>query len=241
MAPSESSNASTGPVGSIAAAARSLESAAARWREFPVAAQPRPIVLTGPPAGFGALLTEEATVAIEAGLLGADASLPPDAVDALRRAGLLRGDRADSAVRVTTALASSMGFSTDRGGRQLPSWLLSISGVDGTSYVMDADSQALTYPSEPITATHRPGGYARLLGDGLTVRVDFAPPWQTKDTDPTSDAVEVLETDAAVAFAPGTDAESGIGLTFRLSAPLGARVLCEADGAPLVVARRKRR
>jgi hypothetical protein len=231
--------------------ADALDLAAYQWREFPVRAQLRPLVLTGVIVGLGTVATDEAAVAVHAGRLAVDASVPPAAVEAIQRAGLLREDDPDSKVRVTTALPSSMGFSTDRGGRQSPSWLLSISGVDGTTYVMGAESQALAYPFEqPVTATHRPGGYARLLGDGLSVRVDFSPPWLTKNIEPTSSAVDVLETDTAVVFAPRPDGDSdpGVGagmaeltaLTFRLGAPLGARVLCDVGGSPLIVARRKR-
>lgn len=235
---------------------RGLEFAASRWRDFPVVAHPRPLVLTSLPIGVGTFTTDDAKVAVEEGLLSVDGSVPAAAVEAIRKAGLLRGDRRHARIRVVSALPSSMGFGTDRGGRQLPAWLLSITEVDGICYVMDAESQALAYPAaEPVTSVHPLGGYAKLLGDGLTVRVDFDPPWLTRDGGPASTAVDVLETDTAVVFAPaldhdpdhnpdgdggGSGRESAKAVTFRLLEPLGARVLCDVGGSPLVVARRKR-
>jgi hypothetical protein len=217
-----------------------------------VASHPRPLVLTSLPIGIGTLTTDDAKVAVQEGLLAVDSSVPATAVEAIRKAGLMRGDRPDSRIRVTSALPSSMGFGTDRGGRQLPAWLLSITGIDGTCYVMDADSQALAYPAtELLTSVHPLGGYAKLLDDGLTMRVDFEPPWLTKDGGTASTAVDVFETDTAVVFAPSLDdardngaesngRENAKALTFRLLEPLGARVLCDVGGSPLVVARRKR-
>jgi hypothetical protein len=229
-----------------------LEFAASRWRDFPVVAHPRPLVLTSLPIGVGTFITDDAKVAVEEGLLSVDGSVPAAAVEAIRKTGLLRGNRPDSRIRVVSASPSSMGFGTDRGGRQLPAWLLSITEIDGTCYVMDAESQALAYPATgPGASVHPLGGYAKLLGDGLTVRVDFDPPWLTRNGGPASSAVDVLETDTAVVFAPALDhdpdaddgrsgRESAKAVTFRLLEPLGARVLCDVGGSPLVVARRKR-
>ncbi len=230
----------------ISQAPSGLAFAAAKWREFPTTAHPRPLVLTSKPVGVGTFVTGDARAAVEAGLLGVEDSVPAAAVDAMRRAGLVRSDHSESQTRVMSATPSSMGFGTDRGGRQLPAWLLSITGIDGICYVMDAESQASAYPStESVTSVHPLGGYARLLGDGLTVRVDFKPPWLTRDAAAASTAVDVLETDSSVAFGPSVggaaagDANTEA-VTFRLVAPLGARVLCDVGGSPVVVARRKR-
>lgn len=230
-----------------------LDAAASAWRSFPVATQPRPLVLTGATFGLGTPATDETLRIVRAGLLVVDASVPAAAADALRAAGLVRGEHVDSDVHVTSAVPGSMGYSTDRGGRQLPSWFLAVTGIGGSSYVLDADSQTLAYPfAQALTVNHPVGGWAKLIGDGLTVRVDFAPPWLIKDSDPTSVDVDILETDAVVVFArrseldPEALAESGVGepapraLTFRLAAPLGARVLCDVHGSPAIVARRKR-
>lgn len=241
-----------GPGDPAVARASGLRFAAAKWREFPAAANPRPLVLTSQPTGWGTFTTDEARVAVRDGLLWVDGSVPSAAVEAIQKAGLLRGDRAESQIRVMSAVPSSMGFGTDRGGRQLPAWLLSIDGIEGTCYVMDVESQALAYPSTAsVTSVHPLGGYAKLLDDGLTVRVDFDPPWLTRKAGAASTAVDVLETDASVVFAPslddapgGADGSGGNARasapTFRLLDPLGARVLCDVGGSPLVVARRKR-
>lgn len=229
-----------------------LEFAASRWLDFPVTANPRALVLTGPPLGLGTVVASAAREALLAGQVGTDDSLPAEAVDAIRRAGLLRGSRADPPFRFVSALPSSMGFATDRGGRQLGAWLLTIAGVDGSCYVMDAAAQSLAYPFDgATTVSHRLGGYAKLLGDGLTVRVDFDPPWLTRDAGAASDAVDVIESSTAVVFAPLTDSEltaaeptdiadPRTAVTFRLAEPLGGRVLCDVGGSPVVVARRKR-
>lgn len=229
-----------------------LAFAAAKWREFPAAAQSRPLVLTSQPIGVGTFTTDEARVAVQDGLLSVDGSVPTAAVEAIRKAGLVRAERSDPQFQVMSAVPSSMGFSTDRGGRQLPAWLLSIRGIDGTCYVMDVESQALAYPStESVTSVHPLGGYAKLLGDGLMVRIDFDPPWLTRHAGAASTAVDVLETATSVVFAPLIDTAGGhadvsagntsaTALTFRLLEPLGARVLSDAGGSPLVVARRKR-
>lgn len=220
-----------------------LEGAAAAWRRFPVAAQPRPLVLTGSTYGLASSATDELVQAAGAGLLGVDASVPAAAVDALRAAGLVGIDESGCGVRVTSAAPGSMGYSTDRGGRQLPSWLLTINGLDGTSYVMDAESQALAFPStHPVTVTHALGGYGKMLEDGLTLRVDADPPWLRKDTGPASTEVAVLESDAVIVFArPADDGGASVApVTFALQAALGARVLCDVHGSPVIVARRKR-
>lgn len=216
--------------------------AASRWSTFPIAAQPRPLVLTSEPIGMGTFTNDEARIAAAEGFLSVAQSVPAAAVEAIWKAGLLRGDRRDPRVLVTSASPSSMAFGTDRGGRQFPAWLLAVTGIEGTCYVMAAESQSLAYPCAEPTVGHSIGGYANLLGDGLTVRVDFDPPWLTRDGGPASSDVDVFETDTAVVFAPTPESEDeGPGaVTFRLRAPLGARVLCDVDGSPLVVARRKR-
>lgn len=256
MTPPGPSRPSTEPANPPRANTAALERAALRWSGFPISAQPRPLVLTSPPIGVGTFTSDEARIAVQEGFLCVDESVPAAAVKAIRKAGLVRGDRPDARVLVTSASPSSMGFGTDRGGRQIPAWLLAITGIDGTCYVMDADSQSLAYPRAEPTVSHSIGGYAKLLGDGLSVRVDFDPPWLTRAGGPASTAVEVVESDAAVAFAPSPDEDrldadrpgvdaAGDGerpkaVTFRLLAPLGARVLCDVDGSPVVVARRKR-
>jgi hypothetical protein len=232
-----------------------LEFAATRWIDFPVGANPRALVLTSPPFGLGTVVSPVVSEALQSGGIAVDDSVPAEAVNAIRMAGLLRGSREDPSVRFVSAIPSAMGFGTDRGGRQLGAWLLSIGGVDGSCYVMDAASQSLAYPPNgEVTSSHRLGGYAKLLGDGLTVRVDFGPPWLTRDAGVASSAVDVLETDTAVVFAPTVDHETTVpgdagqhgvpampaGVTFRLRQPLGARVLCDVGGSPVVVARRKR-
>ncbi len=258
------SNAASGsasdPAESTTTTAPNAEAAAAlaRWAGFPVADDPRPIVLTqgrivDPAGGFS---TNDQKEAYLEGAFAPPASLPPtpdgadhplisaqQALDVLQSAGTGSGAAPLSITEVTFGSAP---FDTDRGSAVLPAWLVHIAGVEAPAAVLAVDPSAIF---EPAPGPDFSTSGASLGSDGTTVVLRIAGAPDTPGPCGADYSAEAFESAGAVAVAITTvqhESPSGpvvctaIGalrqVTVTLDAPLGARVLIAASGgAPIPV------
>jgi hypothetical protein len=238
-----------------------LTSALARWADFPVLANPRPIVLTGdrvvgPALGFK---TDQAKEAFSEGMFVSPAALPAtpssangyplvtasDAYAILHGEGTPIKGSPDTVppLTITGVRLGTASFSTDRGWQTLPAWLFTFAGVQNPAAVLAVSptgiyTQAL--PSNPATIG------ATLGGDGQTLTVTFAgaPPGSGPCT--ANYTAEVAESATAVAVeinaipqTATTDSQiacAGVAydrqVIVTLASPLGGRVLVDDMGHP---------
>jgi hypothetical protein len=230
-----------------------LRRALAAWSRFPVAASPRPLVLTGPdvtapPAGFPSGADK---LAYEAGAITFPPAMPHGPVSAggfqvitagqaaaLFRPRAVTGPPAHTRLRVTTVRLGAATFATDRGLRRLPAWLFSFAAVRGPAAVL-AVAPAQIFPPPAPASEGAPlvnWAFSRTGRRALTVRFTGAPAGRGPCT--ASYRVQAAESATAVAVAviehphaSGTVACSAVGYsrqaTTRLTAPLGARVVVD--------------
>jgi hypothetical protein len=250
-----------------------VDQALALWADFPVTAQPRPVVVVGPdyrPPDFGGERGDEKDLAFTLGRWNVPKrmTLPPRSADgyAIRyvgavleemranlertaspeqvAAGLTLGTAEERSVRpiVTGAKLQKASFTTDRGVRSLPAWVVNFRGQDRPLVVLAID--------EPNRFAAQTSEHAenqlRVSPDGLVLTYGFtgAPPGRgpcEAEYEPV-----VLESPTAVAvgarryLAKAAD-ETGCGpadhprtVSIQLTQPLGERVVVTARfGSPM--------
>lgn len=239
--------------------------ALAKWRSFPVSADPRPLVLTqgmviDPATGFG---TDEDKIAYIAGAVEFTTT-PPAApassggytiLSAQAVLGRLRptgkSEPASRPLRIVKASLVQAAFGTDRGPRPLPAWRFDLDGVSEPVMVLAIDSKHLWHsPGQDQAGVDQ---QATVGTDDRSVTFTFygSPPGPPPcGADYTA---EVAESRTAVVVTPRQTSASTQGtpsnvacpaiaarrtVTARLAAPLGGRVLLTAEGAPIPVTSR---
>ena len=107
------------------------------WRDFPVSARRRPLVLTGETVVvIGGLPADEVTQALTTGCVGAGQAVPEEVVRALAR-GRRPAPASHRRARITGAHRATAVFETDRGPSRLSAWHVRIGGADGYVAVLD--------------------------------------------------------------------------------------------------------
>ena len=193
-----------------------LRRALAAWSRFPVAASPRPLVLTGPdvtapPAGFPSGADK---LAYEAGAITFPPAMPRGPVSAgglrvitagqaaaLFRRRAVTGPPAHTRLRVTTVRLGAATFVTDRGMRRLPAWLFSFAAVRGPAAVLAVAPTQIFPPPAPASegAPLVNWAFSRTGGRALTVRFTSAQSGHSPRT--ASYCVQAAESAAAVPIA----------------------------------------
>ena len=203
------------------------------WRDFPVDAQPRPLVLTGETVlvseGFP---SDEVKQAFLGGEIEAAGSVPDEVVRALstpRHRALVAGRSAS----ITSAHRATAAFETDRGLRELPAWQVRVDGMDGHIFVLDPALARDAIGPEGLDGATGTEMRTRLGEDECHVVLQFlgSPPQFTDYR-----TAVVLESATAVAIVP-VPLELVAGdrplyaqereMAARLAEPLGARVLVD--------------
>jgi hypothetical protein len=210
----------------------------ARWSEFPLDVQPRPLILLENrcriEGGFANSRAKEAWFdgAIELGEAPAQLRLYLPAPRDL--------DRPHQPLFVTAVAADSVPFRCDRGPRQLPALRLTVSELQGSCVILHPDVD-VWWP-RANEAEGRSVGPATIEGDGVTVHIpafggvltDFhRAEFEEHRTYVIGRAITSIRP-----VPPGT-AIVAVGIrrmvTGRLQAPLGGRVLVTDKGQPMCV------
>jgi hypothetical protein len=242
------------PAGGDAAAAL------AKWRTFPVTADPRPLVLTNgpvrdPASGFS---TGEGKIAYIEGsfeLAGPLPSSPPTsagyalitaraALDSLIAMGTPEPPPAPHPLRILAVSLGRAPFDTDRGPRVLPAWRFTLAQATEPAWVLAVDRKYLwrSAATEPV----EPDLHAGVSSDGRSVTYHFTGSPAACMPDYAGDAVE-SRTAVVVRIREVTVDSSDRGcpaigvrrtVPVRLAAPLGARVLVSTDGSAVPVTSR---
>ena len=230
--------------------------AAARWADFPVDADPRPVVLTGPGVRLGDRVGDFKFVdsvfkrAFLCGAIERGAGVPDEPVELLRRHGRpdLQEPGATASLLITRAERSHTEFWTDRGRRVLSAWRIETPGARGAIWAMAEEALARCwFPAPQHPAAPRPPerlglDRATLFEDEVTLRLRF----RGKAESVADYGGCVVETSTAVCVGPAerplkeetADTAwryASRELTVRLARPLGARVLVRPAGSPLAV------
>src|ERR1700688_283445 len=222
-----------------------------RWAEFPVGADPRPWVFTGPVVRpDGGFRTGEAKLSFLRGDVTATFPIPRDVLGLVRQNGAHVGGRTQSLPLVITgASRSEADFLTDRGEVPFPAWGLEADEVNGRIWVIDPRVVARQWkptepeqPSPPFSGGLHRSFRSTLEYDGQTLHFEFTGGAPEHVEYP--DAV-VIESDQAVAVIPivndigppGPQRARGYRreVVVRLREMLGARVLVNLDASPVVV------
>jgi len=227
---------------------RSARRAVAGWAEFPVGADPRPLVLLDGPVRGEGFATGDAKLAFLRGAVEAEAGVPEDAVRPLRRPADGTGPQPRGLLRVVAAERSEAEFATDRGRQRLPAWSLEAADTLGPIWVLSGEVRARCWsPPEPVSQARIGPHWLRsgaIGADGRELTVEFAGGSERLfGYDP-----EVMETPAAVCvvplprmivrLAPGTaiTAEGHLRkVRVTLAERLGGRVLVNLDGTAVPV------
>ena len=223
--------------------------AVARWTDFPVSVEPRPLVLLHGPVqierGFS---SGSAKVAFGLGQVEADEGIPAEVLRSLRVPRVWTPNPPDARLRVSAAVRGEVDFATDRGVQALPAWRVDAVDALRPIWVLTERLQSRCWaPPAPVSAEPL-GPHILSSGtigpDGRDVVVTFV---GGKEQLFRYD-VEVVQAPTAVSVVPlrrPTDALSaGAFVTLeghartvavRLEGPLGARVLVNLDGTPVPV------
>jgi len=184
-------SATAGGTGSPVASPAGVQGVAGRWAGFPVAANPRPVVLIGsaiqdPASGFA---DDDAKVAYLEGRFALAAPLPSapatrdgyavtsadDAVHQLQAASSPGSMSTSSTLHITSVHLTDQPFRTDRGMQSLPAWQVHLAGVRDDVYVL-AVASSQRYPVPPAVAGPSDGpsgGQATLSADGRQLTIRF--------------------------------------------------------------------
>lgn len=157
--------------------------ALAKWRSFPVSADPRPVVLVGgavidPATGFR---TGDGKLAYVSGAFEPAVALPSTpatsagyalitaraALDRLRAAGGKQS--VPHPVRIVGVSLGQVSFDTDRGPRTLPAWRFTLDTATDPAWVLAVAPKYLW----PVAAAGSPDRGATLSADGRTVTYRF--------------------------------------------------------------------
>jgi hypothetical protein len=228
---------------------RAARRAVAGWAEFPVGADPRPLVLlNGPVRVDKGFATGDAKLAFLRGVVEIEAEVPEEAVRLLRRSAAGAGPRPRGQLRVVAAERSEAEFATDRGHQRLPAWRLEAADTLGPIWVLTGEAQARCWSPSTPASEERIGPHMLRSGtvraDGRKLAAEFTGGSERLFR---YDA-EVIETLGAVCvvplprmavrLAPGTaiTAEGHLRkVRVTLAERLGGRVLVNLDGTPLPV------
>ena len=214
------------------------------WSQFPVTAEPRPLVLAGHTVlTAGGFDSDEAKIAFIEGAVDATVPLAPGVLEAMcppRNRGYV-GPR----LEVTAAVLATAPFLTDRGRRELPAWHVTVSRLEGTVTVLDPPvaAQAWHPPGHSHTAGAGLTSSAVLHEDGRTLTLSFIGSPREYTDYPSATA---HESDTAVLIQAVAIDRPSLGdirlayaqqreVTASLSRPLGARVLVTPSGQPVPV------
>ncbi|WP_406050284.1 hypothetical protein [Kribbella sp. NBC_00889] len=114
------------------------------WDDFPVDAEPRPIVLTAPPiTGPDEFASDEAKMAFEDGAIAPGSGITGEVLKALGARDL--GDYRGHTLQVLAVSRVTAAFHTDRGLRNLPAWEVRLSETRGALAVLDPQVQATAW------------------------------------------------------------------------------------------------
>jgi hypothetical protein len=210
------------------------------WSDFPASRDPRPLVLLSSGVVTSEGFPDGATkLAFVRGAIDAVPGFPADLLDVLRSR---RQQHDGPRLLMTAASQGTAEFVTDRGRRQLPAWDVRAQGVPTRFSILDPlISQQAWWPPELDRSAWR-GTTAALSDEGCTVTMRFTgTPFAYADY-PSAD---VFQVGAAIAVIP-TAVNIGppgprlayaqkreVGVT--LADPLGARVLLDQHGEPVLV------
>jgi hypothetical protein len=234
-----------------------LRTALRAWDSFPVAASPRPLVMTSdvvsaPALGFPSVETKEAFLTglfvapgpLPAGPAEADGYRVLSATDAL---AVMRAEGSPAAgapyvpapLHITNVGFDRAAFATDRGKRTLPAWLFTFEGIQDPAAVLAvAPEDRFPLPNDLAAGT---SVGARVADDGRTATISFV--GAEEGTGPCSAeyTVDQLASDTAIAVIVREirhqDPPAGVGCTdvgysrhvkITFEKPLGNRVLVDA-------------
>lgn len=182
-----------------------LAAAAAVWADFPIAVQPRPLVLTGPVLSVTGFRVGHAKLNFIEGQVAVEPDVAEDAVKSFW-AAFTRPPRLRRAtgthIRLYAADRAEHTFPTDRGPRLLPAWHLHFADSLGPIYVLDKNELDAAW-APPGTRKHSQlsGGSVTISADGLRGTCRFG-------TDPVrhhaTQPARILERPAAVVIGPET-------------------------------------
>ena len=239
------------------------ERAVARWADFPLETDPRPIVLIGSGVRLGDRFAGDSFKFVESdfkkafafGMIEGAPGVPDEPVQLLRRRR--RPDLevpGGPSLLLTRAERSETDFWTDRGRRVLSAWRIESSGARGAIWAVDEAARAECWspppspdPGEPRRPERLDLECATLFEDGVTLRVRFRGELESMvaydgSVLETSTAVCVVpverrlqEEARATASWPLVDTSHSRELTVRLDRPLGARALVGLGGHPVAV------
>jgi hypothetical protein len=236
-----------------------LAAALAHWASFPVGAQVRPVVIdpSRQVAGPASFPSQGVQDAFDSGAITLPRSLPANPgrlgsyslISAGRAAQVLTGgaSRPASSTRVTVTqvkLTSGI-FATDRGRQTLPAWQFTLRGVASPANVLAVATAQRFWPSRFVRDfTTTTAAQAGRSGRALTLTVYGAP----AGTGACQASYSLRQRGSAQAVAIDVTstvhfhgqncsaAASPVTLPLRLPAPLGNRVLVDAqNSAPIPV------
>jgi hypothetical protein len=213
------------------------------WSEFPVDADPRPLVLTDATVRVPGFQTGEAKLAFLNGAVRSEVELPPGVLARLRHHHpLVR--RQDHALIVRSVEHTTAGFMTDRGPRELSAYRIDLEGALDRLLVLDPETEATNWWPTGLDLSLREitAGPARLQKDEQTLELSTigSPPEYSE-----ARVSAVLESAEAVLVLteetmhehfdaiPAIAAERLV--VARLTAPLGDRVLVHPSGRAVPV------
>jgi hypothetical protein len=216
------------------------------WAGFPVDRDPRPLVLLSPAVRAGPFPDGKAKLAFVRGLVEAAPGFPAELLQALRPHRQDAGPPLEPLV-VTTATPGMAEVWTDRGRRELPAWNVHARGIpEPICQVLDpgTSQQAWRPPGLEDHDLYGDNATAARGAGGRTLTLRFVGAPRGFADYPRA---EVLEAGAAVAVLP-VEVDTGpppwvlralVGewreVTTVLARPLGARVLLDGDGLPVLV------
>jgi len=221
-----------------------LSGALALWAQFPVDADQRPLVLTGPRLIEAGYSTPQAQQAFRERNLTVGPGLPAQAVASLLGAGGPLSEGGRCGLVVCSAEPTRRGFATDRGEQTLKAWSLTVTGSLTPLVVLDADEQERIW--SPVEGHSCGGGEvagvrADLDAAGTRLRYQFyGSPRRYTDYN----GAELATSKTAVAIAPRAGNKTGATgnqllyaerreVWVDLPTPLGARVLIDAGARPI--------
>ena len=219
--------------------------ALSRWKDFPVDAPQRPVVLVEPRLSLPPFRSARAQDLFRQGHLVAASGIPHEVIAALSRSGE-RANVAGNAfgLRVLAARPTRASFLTDRGSQELPAWELEIEQALEPAYLLDPEVNVWE-PRERVTE-RRPSstshlvsiqGKVRLSSDGYQLGFDRialpgGPPPADVTTYETPKAVTVIVVDRPTS-GPLRPVPA-VGIAYRIDAnlvePLGRRVVVDIAG-----------
>ncbi|WP_029135503.1 hypothetical protein [Nakamurella lactea] len=215
----------------------------ARFEEFPLTARPRPVILLEDPARIG----DRGFVDADAKNAWLDGAIEPAVPLAAGILDLLTGGRRpDGDITPLTITASSpvtQSFRCDRGGRRLPAYRLTITGMPQPVIVIDPTVDIWWPPTGALATTVQDSGWAYIADHGRTLQIPASGGFLTRFHGAEFDEHETYVVGRAITSRRTTTATAiplsriGTRVTGRLQNPLGDRVLLRSDGHPLGVRR----